>query len=67
MYVLSGGETETDGVSDDNSKYSLGLGATVNVALSRTSSIKATYGEVVNRNEAGMDGTAFRILFSQFF
>jgi hypothetical protein len=67
MYVLSGGATETDGVSDDNEKYSLGLGATVNVALSRTSSIKATYGEVVNRNAAGMDGEALRILFTQFF
>lgn len=67
MYVMSGGATETDGVSDDNSKYSLGLGATVNVALSRSSSIKATYGEIVDRNDAGMDGTALRILFSQFF
>jgi hypothetical protein len=67
MYVMSGGATETDGVSDDNSKYSLGLGATVSVALSRSSSIKATYGEIVDRNEAGMDGTALRILFSQIF
>lgn len=67
MYVLSGGETATDGVSDDNSKYSLGLGATVNVALSKTSSVKMTYGEVVDRNAAGMDGKAFRILFSKYF
>lgn len=67
MYLLSGGETETDGVSDDNSKYSLGLAATVNVALSQTSAIKATYGEVVDRNDAGMDGKAFRILFSHYF
>jgi hypothetical protein len=67
LYAMSGGETETDGVSDDNSKYSVGLGASVNVALSKTSSIKATYGEIVDRNDAGMDGTAFRLLYTQFF
>jgi hypothetical protein len=67
LYALSGGGTETDGVSDDNSKYSVGLGATVNVALSKSSSIKATYGEVVERNDAGMDGSAVRILYTQFF
>jgi hypothetical protein len=67
MFLMKGGETETDGVSDDNSKYSLGLGATVSLALSKASSIKATYGEVVDRNDAGMDGTALRIIFTQIF
>ena len=67
MLMMNGGETETDGVSDDNSKYSLGLGATISVALSKASSIKATYGEVVDHNEAGMDGTALRIIFTQIF
>jgi hypothetical protein len=67
LYAMSGGETETDGVSDDNSKYSVGLGASVSVALSKSSSIKATYGKVVDRNDAGMDGSALRLLYSQFF
>lgn len=67
MFMMDGGGTETDGVSDDNSKYSLGLGATVSVALSKASSIKATYGEVVDRNEAGMDGKALRIIITQIF
>ncbi|WP_431299433.1 transporter [Tabrizicola sp. BL-A-41-H6] len=67
MYAINGGETETDGVANGNSKYSLGLGATVSVALSKASSIKATYGEVVDRNEAGMDGTALRVVFTQIF
>jgi hypothetical protein len=67
LFAMSGGETETDGVSDDNSKYSLGLGATISVAVSKTSAIKATYGEIVDRNDAGMDGSAFRLLYTQFF
>ncbi len=67
LFLMHGGKTETDGVSDDNSKYSLGLGATFSLALSKVSSIKATYGEVVDRNDAGMDGTALRIIFTQIF
>jgi hypothetical protein len=67
MFMMDGGGTETDGVSDENSKYSLGLGATISVALSKASSIKATYGEVVDRNAAGMDGKALRIIFTQIF
>jgi hypothetical protein len=67
MLLTSGGETETDGGPNNDSKYSLGLGATVSVALSKASSIKATYGEIVDRNEAGMDGSAFRLIFTQIF
>lgn len=67
MFATSGAATETNGVPDDNSKYSVGLGATVSLALSKTSSIKATYGEIVDRNAEGMDGKALRIVLSQIF
>jgi hypothetical protein len=62
-----GGETRTDGVDDDNQQRSLSLGVTAGVNLNRTSSLKMTYGEAVERNEDGVDGWLGRIVLSVLF
>ena len=56
-----GGETATDGVDDDNYQRALMLGGTANLTLSRSVSVKVTYGEVVRRNDGGPDGQMFRV------
>lgn len=38
--VSNGGETETDGVDNNNRQYSLKLGATLSVAVAKTASLK---------------------------
>jgi hypothetical protein len=65
--VQSGAATTTDGASDDNEKYSWELGASVGVNLSKNASIKATYGQVIDRNENGMDGEGFRLVANYVF
>jgi hypothetical protein len=65
--ISNGAATTTDGVSDDNDKYSWELGASVGVNLSQTFSVKATYGQVIDRNENGLDGEGFRLLASYLF
>ncbi|MEM1081002.1 MAG: transporter [Pseudomonadota bacterium] len=62
-----GGETSTDGVSDDNTQESFGLGATANLFLSETMSIKLSYGEVVWNNDNGPDGDFVRAVFTVTF
>ncbi len=62
-----GGETATDGVDDDNYQRALMLGGTVNVTLSRSTSVKVTYGEVVRRNDGGPDGQMFRVIGTVVF
>ena len=56
-----GGETATDGVDDDNYQRALMLGGTANLTLSRSVSVKVTYGEVVRRNDGGPDGQMLRV------
>jgi hypothetical protein len=66
--VSNGGETETDGIDDDNRQYSLKLGATVSVAVAKTASIKLSYGETVNsNNDDSSDGQMFRIVGNILF
>jgi hypothetical protein len=65
--MQSGAATTTDGVSDGNEKYSWELGASVGVNLSKNASIKATYGQVIDRNENGMDGEGFRLVANYVF
>ncbi len=62
-----GGETKTDGVANNNAKYSLELGATVGLNLSKRVSVKATYGAVVARNDYGLDGRGFRLVGTLLF
>jgi hypothetical protein len=62
-----GAETTTDGVSDNNTKKSLGLGATVNFAVSDSTQIKITYGEIVSSNNNGADGRGIRLVASMLF
>jgi hypothetical protein len=63
----SGGSTTTDGRDDDNSQSSLEMGATVGVNLSKNAALKATYGEVVSRNDSGLDGRGFRLVATVLF
>jgi hypothetical protein len=63
----SGGSTTTDGRDDDNSQSSLEMGATVGVNLSKNFALKATYGEVVSRNDSGLDGRGFRLVATVLF
>lgn len=62
-----GAETTTDGVNDNNTKKSLGLGATVNFAVSDSTQIKVTYGEIVSSNNNGADGRGIRLVASMLF
>ncbi|MCX7301481.1 MAG: transporter [Rhodobacterales bacterium] len=62
-----GGATTTNGVYDDNDAYSLGVGASIGVNLSTQLSLKATYGEIIDRNEYGLDGSAFRLVANYLF
>jgi hypothetical protein len=65
--ISNGAATTTDGVPDDNDKYSWELGASVGVNLSQALSVKATYGQVIERNENGLDGEGFRLVASYVF
>jgi hypothetical protein len=65
--ISNGAATTTDGVSDDNDKYSWELGASVGVNLSAQVSFKATYGQVIDRNENGLDGEGFRLVANYLF
>ena len=56
-----GGETETDGQSNDNKQRSLNMGATVNVQFSKSLGVKLSYGETVDRNDDGLDGEFARL------
>jgi hypothetical protein len=57
----NGGETTTDGDKGNDRKRSFMLGATISSALSRSLSVRATYGEVVSRNDNGLDGKMLRV------
>ena len=66
VYVY-GGETLTDGVANDDTQRSLGLGATAFMALSKTSGLKVTYGETVSSNEYGANGSLVRAIWLMSF
>lgn len=62
-----GGETSTDGVSNDNVQNSLALGGTFNINFSPATSLKLSYGGTVWGNDSGPDGQFFRAVFTQTF
>jgi hypothetical protein len=61
------GLTRTNDVSNNNKQNSLSMGASLGLNLSRTASIKFSYGKVVSRNDSGADGDMFRASFSKLF
>ena len=61
QYVY-GGETSKDGRNNGDTQRAFELGGTVNVAFSRTASVKLSYGEVVSRNDQGPDGHMARLI-----
>jgi hypothetical protein len=65
--VSTGGSTSTDGVSNANSQSSWELGGTVGLNLSKSLSVKATYGGVIARNSNGLDGDGFRLVGTMLF
>lgn len=64
---INGGETSNNGVSNDDKQSSFSLGASIGLNLSRSTSIKVSYGQVVNRNSNGADGDMVRIILSKSF
>lgn len=56
-----GGETETDGQTDDNKQRSLNMGATLGIQFSKSLGLKLSYGETVDRNDDGLDGEFVRL------
>jgi hypothetical protein len=66
LYVY-GGETSTDGVSNDDTQESLALGGTVGVNVTPSFSMKFSYGEFVYHNTDGLDGHSFRVVSNFVF
>ena len=66
QYVY-GGETSEDGRDNDDTQRAFELGGTVNVAFSRSASVKLSYGEVVSRNDEGPDGYMVRLIANVAF
>jgi hypothetical protein len=66
VYIY-GGETSSDGLANDDTQRSLGLGATAFMALSKTSGLKVTYGETVSSNEYGANGSLIRAIWLMSF
>jgi len=62
-----GGETSTDGVWNNDRRESLGLGASVSIAATSSTSIKLSYGGTVWRNDDGLDGKLLRIITTYAF
>ncbi len=63
----SGGETSIDSIWNNDKRESLGLGASVNFAVASSTSVKVSYGEIVWRNDDGMDGKLLRIIATYAF
>ncbi len=63
----SGGETSTDDSWNNDTRESLGLGASVSFAVISSLSVKVSYGEIVWRNDDGMDGKLLRIIATYAF
>jgi hypothetical protein len=61
---IYGGETTTDGNSNDDGQASLGLGASVAMNVSPEFTLKLTYGGTVYKNDYGMEGTGMRLVAS---
>lgn len=66
-FYTAGGETSIDSVDQGNSQRSLGLGGTLGVYFSPTVNMSLTYGEIVSRNDHGMDGNVLRTMLTFVF
>ncbi len=66
-FYTYGGETTTDGRLNDDIQDSLGVGGTLNLTLGPAFSMKASYGQIVYRNDSGPDGHMFRIMATGAF
>jgi len=64
---LHGGETSTNGRSNDDTQRAFELGGTLNLNFSPTVSAKLSYGEVVSRNDGGPDGYMVRMIATVAF
>ncbi len=62
-----GGEMKIDGVGRDNSQQALSLGATGTLALSKSASLRLSYGSVIDRNEHGPNGWIMRSIIGFVF
>lgn len=63
----AGGETSTNNVWNNDPRQSLGLGVSLSFALNSSTSVKVSYGEIIWRNDDGMDGKLFRIVSTYAF
>jgi hypothetical protein len=57
-----GARTFTNGISDNNARMNLNLGATVGISLSPSIQFRASYARAVVRNEYGFDGQGARLM-----
>ncbi|MCB1486452.1 MAG: transporter [Bauldia sp.] len=62
-----GGETKSDGISDNNLQQSLMLGASASFGLTPAATLKFTYGRVIWDNATGSDETMVRAQFTALF
>jgi len=62
-----GGETKTDGRSNDNTQRSLNMAATLGLQFSKSLGLKLSYGETIERNDDGLDGefTRLTLIYTQ--
>ena len=60
-------EVKVDGLDAGNRQRALSLGATGVLALSRTASLRLSYGGVVARNESGPNGWVLRTIIGVVF
>ncbi len=63
----SGGETSTNNVWNNDPRESVGLGASISFAVASSTAVKVSYGEIVWRNDNGMDGKLLRIVATRAF
>lgn len=66
-FYTYGGETTSDGTNNNDKQSALMLGASFGMMVSRSASLKLSYGEVVYRNDDGPDGSMFRAVLSILF
>ena len=62
-----GGETSTNNVWNNDPRESVGLGASISFAVASPTAVKVSYGEIVWRNDNGMDGKLLRIVATRAF
>jgi hypothetical protein len=64
---MYGGETSTNGVANNDTQRSLGMGATAFLHLPDNAGLKLTYGETVSANADGADGSLLRAIWVKIF